>query len=163
MNQQQRELIQFLRSGEIQELPERSNILSRSSRAYSLNGAICEIYRRHHPTRAYWQPYGTSRKFRCDGASYYTVPPGSVARWMGLRNEHGAVERGTPPLISRDGWPVRNLTALYECGLSLAEIADLIEERAQDLFQDLFQNHPFPSRERHSLPAPNPNRRDTPA
>ena len=137
MNRQQRELVELLRSGELGE-DNRSTLLHPGPRRYSLAGAVCEMYRRNHPGEAFWHrdptDNRTSSSFRFQGETFHTAPPGRVARWMGLHNRHGGIHRQAPPLVMQGRWEVRTLTAAYECGLSFRELADLIEDRAQDLF-----------------------------
>ena len=138
MNRIQAELIKLLRSGELPEARRKTNLLSPEPNRYSLGGAVCELYRRHHPESAHWQQDrmspGPTSTFRHEGQTYYTIPPQKVAQWMGLYNQYGAVRHEAPPLLNWDQWPVRNLTAAFECGLTFQELADLIEENARDIF-----------------------------
>ncbi len=136
MNRIQMELIKLLRSGELPEARSRTNLLSPEPNQFSLGGAVCELYRRHHPESAYWhhdrRSSGPASTFRYEGQIYYTIPPQKIARWMGLHNQYGAVRHEAPPLLTQ--WPVRNLTAAFECGLTFQELANLMEQNAQDLF-----------------------------
>ena len=59
------------------------------------------------------------------------------SRWPGCRHFPARFlgpAPHNPPGITRNGWEVRNLTAAYECGPTPEQIAELILNRAPDLF-----------------------------
>lgn len=140
MNSIQRELLQLLRSGGLEETGVPSNLLSAGHNRFSFSGLVCELYRRHHPGEAYWARLGRSQALRFEGREYHTEMPQRVARWAGLRNPRGSIPPEAEPLMKmktrRGEWEVRSLTAAHECGRDFAGMADIIGERSRDIFRE---------------------------
>ena len=134
MNDIQRELAEALRSGEAGQTPIPSNLLSTGNNRFSFSGLACEIYRRHHSQEGSWVLSGRNRAFRFEERDHHTRMPEKIARWIGLLDAQGNVQKKAGDLKTNGKWEIRSLSGIYEYGTDFPEMADLIEERAQDIF-----------------------------